>query len=264
MMSLPGFDAVLREFSTAAAGFLPSAAIVFGAGVLRGFTGFGFALAAVPLLGLVRPPAEAVPVAISLQFLGGLFDLRAAARQGHWPSLRWLMTGAVLGSPLGMLLLGHMSPALARTLIGSITLSAVVVLAGVRDTWGATGRGATAAAGFIAGLFNGLAGMPGPPAVAYYVAQPLHADTIRASLLIFFLATSAAALASAAPFGLLDLAVVARAALLLPLMIAGGALGGLAYGKGSAALHRRTSMALLAAIGLLSAARGLAEMMQPR
>ena len=45
------------------------------AAVLRGLTGFGFALAAVPLLSLVIPPAQAVVIAVLLQCLVGVRDL---------------------------------------------------------------------------------------------------------------------------------------------------------------------------------------------
>jgi hypothetical protein len=241
-------------------GLLPSAGVVLAAAVLRGFTGFGFALAAVPLLGMLQAPAEAVPLAIALQFLGGLVDVRAAARLAHWPSLRWLMAGAVMGSPLGMLLLGAVSPALARALIGAITLSAVVVLGLGRPLEALGGKGPTVGAGFLAGLFNGLAGMPGPPAVAYYMALPLGAPAVRASLLVFFLATSVTALASAAVLGLFAWTTLAHAAVLLPVMIAGTALGSLAFARGSARTHRLTSIAVLAVIGLTSLARGLAQM----
>lgn len=230
---------------------------MLAAAVLRGFTGFGFALAAVPLLGMLQAPAEAVPLAIALQFLGGLVDLRPAARLAHWPSLRWLMAGAVVGSPLGMLLLGAVSPALARVLIGAITLSAVLVLGLGRPAEALGSPGPTVGAGFLAGLFNGLAGMPGPPAVAYYMALPIGAPAVRASLLVFFLATSVAALASAAALGLLAWTTMLHAAVLLPVMIVGTALGGRAFSMGSARTHRLTSIGVLAVIGLTSLLRGL-------
>src|ERR1700749_182616 len=50
---------------------------VFAASVFRGFTGFGFGLAAVPLLGLALPPAQVVPFVTVLQVLVGLSGLRS-------------------------------------------------------------------------------------------------------------------------------------------------------------------------------------------
>ena len=78
-----------------------------------------------------------------------------------------------------------------------------------RGPWGHAGRVPRqrrhSAAGLTAGLFNGLAAMPGPPAVAYYLAAPVQRIAARASLLVFFLATSVSALASAAFIGLIEL-----------------------------------------------------------
>ena len=51
---------------------------VFAASVLRGFTGFGFGLAAVPLLSLVLPPAQVVPFVVVLQVVVGTGGLRGA------------------------------------------------------------------------------------------------------------------------------------------------------------------------------------------
>ena len=51
---------------------------VFAASVLRGFTGFGFGLAAVPLLSLALPPAKVVPFVVVLQVIVGVAGLRQA------------------------------------------------------------------------------------------------------------------------------------------------------------------------------------------
>src|SRR5580700_3067784 len=81
----------------------------FIAALLRGFTGFGFAIAAVPLLSLALPPARVVPLAVVLQVLASMVDLRAASRITDWRSLVWLSPGMVVGTPLGLWLLTRMS-----------------------------------------------------------------------------------------------------------------------------------------------------------
>jgi uncharacterized membrane protein YfcA len=48
------------------------------ASVLRGFTGFGFGLAAVPVLALALPPSQVVPLVVTLQVIVGAGGLRAA------------------------------------------------------------------------------------------------------------------------------------------------------------------------------------------
>ena len=52
---------------------------ILTAALLRGFTGFGFGLAAVPLLSLALPPAKVVPLVVVLQVIVGVAGLRQAA-----------------------------------------------------------------------------------------------------------------------------------------------------------------------------------------
>jgi uncharacterized membrane protein YfcA len=237
-----------------------SVAAIFAAAVLRGFTGFGFSLAAVPLLGLFMPPTQAVPVAIGLQLLGSLIDFRSSAQACDWPSLRWLMVGAVLGSPVGMMILSRISAPVSRLVISAITLLAVLALGKGFALKTMPSRAATSVAGFIAGVFNGVAAMPGPPAVAYYMSVPLLGQTARASLLVFFLITSTTATITSLAIGLITLQTTGLSLLGLPVMWIGTRLGHLAFTRGTDTTHRRVSIASLGAIALLSAVKGIGEL----
>lgn len=236
-------------------------AAVIAAALLRGFTGFGFALAAVPLLGLFMAPAKAVPIAVVLQLLGGLTDVHRAGRACHWPSLRWLIVGAVIGSPLGALVLSVAPAPIARITIATITAGAVVMLSRGFALAAVPSRPATTAVGLAAGLFNGLAAMPGPPAVVYYMSGPFRAAAARASLLVFFLATSISAFASTAAVGLVNGGVLWLAALSFPAMLLGTRIGEYSFRRGTEALHRTVSIASLGCVALLSAAKGISELM---
>lgn len=55
---------------------------VLAAGFLRGLTGFGFALAAVPAMSFFLPPSQAVAMAVLLQSLAGLKD--SVTLRGTW------------------------------------------------------------------------------------------------------------------------------------------------------------------------------------
>lgn len=239
-------------------------AVVFGASVLRGFTGFGFAIAAVPLLGLLMSPTQAVALALGLQLLGGLTDFPRASRHCHWPSLKWLVAGATIGSPAGILLLSIAPASVGRVTIGTITLIAAIVLGRGVTLAAFPGSAATLAAGLTAGLFNGLAAMPGPPAVAYYLAAPVQRIAARASLLVFFLATSVPALASAAFIGLIDAGSMVLSVVSLPVMVVGTIAGEKAGTRGSDRLHRALSIALLVAIAMTSIGKGAIELIEGR
>jgi uncharacterized membrane protein YfcA len=234
----------------------PAVAIVAFSAVFRGFTGFGFAVIAVPLLSLALPPLLAVAVSAGLQLLGGLMDVRSVAPHCHWSSVRWLAAGALLASPLGTLLLAWLPPDIARLVLAAACGVAVAALAAGVGFRGLPGRAATVATGALAGLFNGLAAMPGPPALAYYLATPLSTVQVRASLMVFFLFASTLSFTSLVLIG----AVGGRELLLvlagMPLMLGGSRIGAALFRRAGGA-HRGISLATLAVVALVTAARGL-------
>ena len=234
---------------------------ILASAFLRGFTGFGFALAAVPLLGLCMPASQAVPVAVCLQFFIGMLDLPRAAPHGHWPSLRWLIIGAAIGSPAGALALSIVPASIARLLIATITLAAVVTLNASSRLERLPSRSLTTGVGLLCGLFNGLAAMPGPPVIIYYASGPFGRVAARASLLVFFLVASALAMISTVWVGLLDRNSLLLTLLALPIMLAGTWAGEQAFRRGSDALHRQVSIASLGLIAIGSAIKGVSELM---
>ncbi|MGM4916567.1 TSUP family transporter [Tardiphaga sp. 813_E8_N1_3] len=239
---------------------LLSIASIFVASVLRGYTGFGFALAAVPLLGLFMAPTEAVPVAIGLQLAGSLLDFRSASKTCDWPSLRWLIIGALVGSPLGTLILSEIPASISRLVISAITLLAVFALGRGFQLPAAPPRPVTSITGFFFGLFNGLAAMPGPPVVAYYMSLPMPRRAARASLMAFFLMTSITATVSFVSVGLMTVHTIGLSLLGLPVMWLGTRLGELAFRHGDDSRHRQVSIASLGVIALVSAIKGVSEL----
>ncbi len=236
-------------------------AVIFCAAILRGFTGFGFAIAAVPLLSLIIAPRSAVPLAIILQLCGGLIDLLHQRRNCHWPSLRWLIVGAIVGSPIGVLALMSIPAPIVRLIISAICALAVAALGFGFALRTMPNGAATVLIGLSAGMFNGLAAMPGPPAVAYYMACPLRPKSVRASLLVFFAITSFAAAASLLVTGLLQTETALLTIGGLPIMFIGTWLGERLFEKSAGRMHRLISLLLLAVIAVLSGSNALIELL---
>jgi uncharacterized protein len=236
-------------------------AVIFCAALLRGFTGFGFAIAAVPLFSLIIAPRSAVPLAIMLQLCGGSIDLLHQRHNCHWPSLRWLIMGAIVGSPIGVLVLMSIPAPTVRLIISAICALAVAALGFGFALRTMPGGAATVLIGLSAGMFNGLAAMPGPPAVAYYMACPLRPKSIRASLLIFFAITSFAAAASLFITGLLETETALLTVGGLPIMFFGTWLGERLFEKSAGRMHRTISLLLLAVVAVLSGGNALMELL---
>lgn len=223
-----------------------AAAIVFAA-VLRGFTGFGFALAAVPLVSLAISPRQAVPMVILQQLLLGLVDGVKAWRDCDRRSVLHLAAGAVIGVPAGIAALGLLPGTVTRMAIAGIVLAAIALLWKPRRLPFTPGARTAATAGFLAGLCNGLAAMPGPPAIAYYLVTDTEARKVRASLMAFFLATAIIATPGTWAAGLLDRDTVILALAGLPLVLAGGHVGNRLFRRHGAGSYRPIALATLGA-----------------
>lgn len=230
---------------------------VLAAAILRGLTGFGFAIAAVPLLSLFLSPVVAVPLVICLQLFGNLFEIRSSLKTCHWSSLGGLTAGALIGVPAGLLGLSVLSPDVARLLIAAATLVAVLLLSGGFAFSRQPGLRLTIPVGILAGVFNGLAAMPGPPVITYYLSMPVSRAVMRASLNVFFLANAVIALASALSLSLIDWTIVLYTLLTLPLMFVGQHIGLRFFHLGSDRTHRLIAIGCLSAIAVGAAIKGL-------
>lgn len=234
------------------------AAILFGAGMLRGFTGYGFAIAAVPLLSLVCPPATAVPIVLALQVLVSAEGIAGAVRTCDGRTVRVLALAAAVATPVGVLALTRLPPDAVRLAIALIVFGATVVTGrGRSPAWLLSGS-STLLFGAAAGVFNGLAGMPGPPVIAYYLASPLGSARARASMIVLFLVTGLVALPPLVVSGALTPGRGALAVAAFPVVWTGSWSGALLYGRSSEALYRRTSVVVLGASAAIVAARALA------
>ena len=61
-----------------------TALVVFAAGIVRGYTGFGFSALLVATLGLAQPLALIVPLTMLLEIAASVFMMRAVWKQINW------------------------------------------------------------------------------------------------------------------------------------------------------------------------------------
>ncbi|HEV8388243.1 MAG TPA: sulfite exporter TauE/SafE family protein [Dongiaceae bacterium] len=230
---------------------------VFVGAVIRGFTGFGFGIAATPLLVLLFPPAEIVPPILILQVLAGIQIFLRTRGHVDWKLLMPTLIGALAGIPLGTLALDLLDADAMRLMIGATVLIAAAILTtGFRfkvrpPAWLSGGLG------ILAGVGSGAAGIPGPSVIVLFLSSPVSLTVGRASLSAFFLCVAFASSAASAWRGLLTLNSIVLGALLMAPLLIGNHFGDRLFEKVNERTFRRIALVLLLAIGVSTIARGL-------
>jgi uncharacterized protein len=230
---------------------------VFAASVLRGFTGFGFGLAAVPLLSLALPPAQVVPLVVTLQAVIGVAGLRAASAECDWRSVGVLLPGLVLGVPIGLLILTELPPNPVRLVIGAvIAFSVWLIHRGVRLPPNPS-RGVSFGVGLASGVISGLASMGGPPVVVYLLALGHTAARMRATAIVYFMLSACISLIPMSVRGLITRDILIWSVASLPVLFAGSWVGTRAFYKAKPRHHRMVALTTLSALAVLLIGRAL-------
>lgn len=232
---------------------------VLGGAVIKGLTGFGFALIAVPAMALFLPPAEAVAIAILVQAGAGFWDFATLRGTSDGPILSRLVGGVLIGTPLGLFLMRSLDPNILRITIAVLTLlSVAMVLSGARIRSEANPLRPALGTGALSGLLNGLAAMPGPPVALYFLSTSLSPARARATMTLFFALSAVIALPGLALAGLLTPRVLTLALISMPLMLLGTWLGGRIFAATSDGTLRRLTLLTLTFAAMISGAKGLA------
>ncbi|KZD11945.1 sulfite exporter TauE/SafE family protein [Oceanibaculum pacificum] len=235
--------------------------VVTCAAIVRAFTGFGFALLAIPILVFFLPPAQVVPFIFILEIAISLTLLPKLWREVDLRGLRWLLPGAVIATPFGGILLLALSAESLRLAIGLVVLAAALLMWRGLSFKSTPGPGAALATGAFSGLLNGAAGIPGPPVVLFYLSTPAGAAVSRASLIAYFFVTDAMGLAVAGYNGLVDGETLRWTLWLTPAMLLGSVIGQAAFSRADPALFRRIVLLVLLLTGLAGAIKAAVDLM---
>ena len=234
---------------------------VFGAAVVRGYSGFGFSLLAITSLSLLLPPVQIVPSIFIMEVAASLHLLPSVWRDIHWQALLWLAIGSLVGTPFGVYALAHVAAAPMTLALAVFVLIAAILLARGYALKSLPGPAATFATGTASGLFNGGFGIGGPPVILFFFSSPAGAAAGRASMIAFFLMTDVTGLAWQGWSGLLNMATLWRALLFLPALTGGIWLGNRGFMRADPVHFRRWVLRLLMLLAVLTGARALAQLL---
>lgn len=172
-----------------------------GGSVVQGATGFGFAIVAAPLFLIAMNSHAALQVLVvvhlvqTVMMLGGIWAL--VPRQ----MLKLLVAGALVGSPIGLMIFMHLDVNALKLTVGVLILLFTMLLIareagwlGRRSpAWLAGGTSADPApsplaclTGAVSGAMTALLVMPGPPLMLHLSYRPLSHAHARALAVAFF------------------------------------------------------------------------------
>ncbi|MBX2804390.1 MAG: sulfite exporter TauE/SafE family protein [Hyphomicrobiales bacterium] len=229
------------------------------AGFLKGVTGFGFALAAVPLYSLIVSPLQAVVIAQIVQIAQAPVEIYQNYRSVNRKAVVLLCMGALVFTPIGAVLTTRLPADVMRLAICFAVLAGLALL--ISQFRIPDGKGPAITAGAFAGLLGGLAAMPGPPAVAYFLGRGADKAASRASLLLFFAFTAVLALSImiiATGSRALHLDIIVASAMSYPASMVGAYAGTLVFQRLGDAHYRYAALGVLFISALLAGAKGIA------
>ncbi|WP_299491395.1 sulfite exporter TauE/SafE family protein [uncultured Shewanella sp.] len=190
--------------------------VVFCGALTQGLIGFGLAIVASPLLYLIDPTMVPIPV-LFMGFTIACLTLLKSKQHLAFKGLEFALLGRIPGGILGTVLLLVAPKPILGIAIGFIVVIAVGL--NMLKLHCPINRLSLFIAGILSGIFGNVAAIGGPPLAILFANK--EANQFRAALSAFFIFSSLISIAILAFAGLVTLAHIMTALLLLPAVLLG-------------------------------------------
>lgn len=166
--------------------------VSFIASLVRSTLGFGESLVAVPLFLLFLPAEIAVPLSVMLSVVIAFVIVVQDHTKIHFDSAKWLIFYAILGLPLGIIILIYGDETLIKTGLGLLIIlySLYSLYFKNNKTLKEDNKLWLFVCGFLSGVFGGAYGLNGPSLIVYGNLRQWSAKHFRATLQAYFLPVS--------------------------------------------------------------------------
>ena len=169
-------------------GFVWLLVAIGGAGIVRGFSGFGTALIFVPVANIFLEPIQVIAL-ITLTGMASTAGLLPRAwRQGNRSEVGFLALAALLAVPVGLSFLEMLDDIAVRWLVAGIAGGTLAALIGGGRYSGNVSGSMLLLIGTIAGVVGGMTGLTGPVVILFYLAGHVAVQSVRANTILFLAA----------------------------------------------------------------------------
>ncbi|MEH2612580.1 sulfite exporter TauE/SafE family protein [Bradyrhizobium sp. AZCC 1693] len=222
-------------------------AVAFISGTARGFSGFGAALIFMPLASSIADPRLVAALLLIIDFVAAAPLLPGAWEKADRKATAVMVTGALIGVPIGTYFLSRLEPVTTRWIISAFVFALLLLLLSGWRYRGKDHAAISVGIGGLSGFCSGLAQTGGPPIVGYWLGRPLPSVIARANILLFFGASDFFSAVSYATAGLITLDAMKFAFVVGPVYGIGVWFGASLFGKASETVFRAICYALIAA-----------------
>src|SRR5438874_5358164 len=222
-------------------------AVAFVSGTARGFSGFGSALIFMPLASSIADPRLVAALLLIIDFVAAAPLLPGAWQKADRRATAIMVTGALIGVPIGTYFLSRLEPVTTRWIISGFVFALLMLLL---SGWRYRGKDHAAISigiGGLSGFCSGLAQTGGPPIVGYWLGRPIASVIARANILLFFGASDFFFVLCFALTGLIPLDAIRFSFLVGPVYALGVLLGASLFGRAGETLFRTICYVLIAA-----------------
>ncbi len=236
--------------------WLVAGAVIFAA-ITRAFSGFGFALMAVPVFSLFLAPADSVVLSAILTI--AVSSISRKAWWGKFPveAARPMVAGSLVGTAAGVYFLSNASVDEFRLWIGLSVIAGCVALATVKPREQSASVGFAGGTGVASGLMNGAFAIPGPPVVLYVMATLHDPVKSRAFLMMFFFVSNLISMSMFTVAGIVTTAPFYLFLVAFPVMLLGDRIGAWLFLRSQGRAYRPIVMTVCVLVGVAITAKAL-------
>ena len=236
MVTITGFDV---ELGTS---LYIMMVIVYLAGIIRGFTGFGSALLTVPALAVLYGPVQAVAIEILIEIPVSLGLLPLARHEAERKTVLPMLGMFVLFVPFGTFMLTLINPEMVKVIISLFVLFSVGIMSQQSRVASLFSPKANFLVGALSGTTQGLTGMAGPLFATALLARGEESSLTRANISTLAGGIIGLSVVSFWAFGLITAQTVFYAIVASPAILLGVWTGSILFRKFS---HRSFRVVIL-------------------
>lgn len=225
--------------------FLALVVTVIIAGVARGMSGFGSGMIITPVAAALYGPQVAVPMLSVLDSLPTIPVTIPSLKIARWGEVLPVTVGMAVFLPVGVYLLAHGDGEALRWIISAAIFASAAVLWSGWRYHGPRGLPISFGVGGVSGVMSGVAAVPGPPVIFYWMASSMPAAIVRANLMSLFLISEFLSIGSMWAAGLFNGAVIGLGLAATPFYFAALLVGSKLSGMASEQTFRRVTFVLI-------------------